>query len=421
MKRYLCTLLVLLVLIGCQSDEMNHKKNDYQFVIGQADSLNSKILGELRKIWVYIPDNTQTKNLQTKYPVVYLLDGSFFFHSVTGMIEYLGTSEAIPKMAVISIQNTSRGRDLTPTHMDVSIWTGDSIPNSGGGDKFMDFIEYELIPYVENKYNLSDYRTFIGHSLGGLTVINTIVDRPYLFDNYIAIEPSLWWDNQYILRVADTSFNKPKYSRKSLFVGVANTMHPNFDMDRLYLDTSKNTIHLRSLLQFVNILEKKTNNGLHFGWKFYTNDDHTSAAFITEYDALRFMFPWYILSIPEKYYSEPCSKKYSDELIHLITKHYDTISYHFGYKVLPPELTIKYLGEGFLYFRQKPEYALALFEFNINNYPNSVSAYETMGDYYLTRSDTIKAIEFFSKAVEIEGKEISKDLIEKLDMLKSKN
>jgi len=63
----------------------------------------------------------------------------------------------------------------------------------------------------------------------------------------------------------------------------------------------------------------------------------------------------------------------------------------------------------------------ALFEFNINNYPNSVSAYETMGDYYLTRSDTIKAIEFFSKAVKIGGKEISKDLIEKSDMLKSKN
>lgn len=420
MKRILCNSLILMVLIGCQHFEKNHQNNSNQFVIGQADSLYSEILGELRKIWVYIPDINQDNNVQVKVPVVYLLDGSFLFHSVTGMVKDLGFAEVIPKMAVIAIENTVRGRDLTPTNMDVSIWTGDSIPGTGGSDKFLDFIENELIPYVENKYCISDYRTFIGHSLGGLTVVYTLMNRPHIFDNYIAIEPSLWWDNQYIVRVADTSFNKTNFSRKSLFVGVANTMHPGFNMNKLFSDTTKNTIHLRSLLQFVNILEKEINNGLNFGWKFYNDDDHFSAVLITEYDGLRFLFPWYKLNIPEKYYSEPFSKKYSDELIHLITSHYNTITHHFGYKVLPPELNIRYLGENLLNMRQKTEYALALFEFNIQNYPNSVSAYATMGNYYLQQSDTLKAIEFFSKAVEIEGEEPSKDLVEKLDKLRSK-
>jgi predicted alpha/beta superfamily hydrolase len=421
MNRVLFFILVIIVLIGCQSIDTNQQKKDNRFVIGQADSLKSEILGEFRKIWVYIPNSTKTTNSPTKYPVIYLLDGSHFFHSVTGMIENLGMTKVIPQMAVIAIQNTNRGRDLTPTPMDVSIWTGDSLKTSGGGERFMNFIEHELIPYVENKYSVSNYRTLIGHSLGGLTVINTVVNRSYLFDNYIAIEPSLWWDNQYLLKVSDTSLNKPIYSGKSLFVGIANTIPPDFDINKLQSDTAKNTLQLRSIMRFVNATEKKTKNGLHFGWKYYVNDDHGSAAFITEYDALRFMFPWYKLRLPEKYYSQPYSKEYADELINLITSHYDTISYHFGYKVMPPELTIKHLGQGLLYFWQQPEYSLVLFALNIKNYPNSVNAYETMGDYYLIQSDTTKAIEFFSKAVEIGDEETSKGSVEKLNKLKLKN
>jgi predicted alpha/beta superfamily hydrolase len=421
MRRFSLFILVVTIVIGCQRSDSNKQNRHDQFVIGDSESIHSEILGELRKIWVYVPKSDQSQDSQEKYPVIYLLDGSTFFHSLTGIIKELSRSGVIPEMAVIAVQNTNRGRDLTPTHMDVSIWTGDSIPGSGGGEKFMDFFEDELIPFVENKYNLSSYRTFIGHSLGGLTVINTIINRSYLFDNYIAIEPSLWWDNQYILKVSDTAFNKPEYSRKSLYVGIANTMRPGFDMYNLFSDTTKNTIHLRSLFQFVKTLEKIPKNELKFGWKYYKDDDHISVALITEYDALRFIFPWYKLSLSDKYYSESYSEEYNSELINLVTRHYDTISYYFGYEVLPPEVTVKNLGLEFLYFWQKPEYALTLFNLNIVNYPNSMDAYETMGDFYLMQHDTTTAIEIISKAVDLGGEEIAKDLIEKLDMLKSKN
>lgn len=421
MRRFSLFILVIIIVIGCQRSDSNKQKRHDQFVIGHSETIHSEILGELRKIWVYVPKSDQSQDSQEKYPVIYLLDGSTFFHSLTGIIKELSRSGVIPEMAVIAVQNTNRGRDLTPTHMDVSIWNGDSIPDSGGGEKFMDFFEDELIPFVENKYNLSSYRTFIGHSLGGLTVINTIINRSCLFDNYIAIEPSLWWDNQYILKVLDTAFNKPEYSRKTLYVGIANTMRPGFDMYNLFSDTTKNTIHLRSLFHFVETLEKKPNNELKFGWEYYKDDDHLSVSLITEYDALRFIFPWYILSLSDKYYSESYSEEYNEELINLVTRHYDTISYYFGYEVLPTEVTVKNLGLGFLYFWQKPEYALTLFNLNIVNYPNSMDAYETMGDFYLMQHDTTKAIEIISKAIDLGGEEIAKDLIKKLDMLKSKN
>jgi predicted alpha/beta superfamily hydrolase len=417
--RRLVIFSAIAILFTGNSWGQENTKNDNRFIIGQVDSLESEILGELRKIWVYLPKDYKTVNSQMKYPVIYLLDGNAYFHSVTGMIEFLALTEVIPKMAIVAIPNTNRGRDLTTTHVDVSIWTRDSTPDSGGGEQFMDFIEQELIPYVESKYSLSDFRTLIGHSLGGLTVIHTLVNRSYMFDNYIAVEPSLWWDNQYLLKAADTAQNKPKYERKSLFIGIAHTLSPDVDINILQTDTTRSTLHMRSLLEFVNSTESKKTSRLNFGWEYYANDDHGSVAFISVYDALRFMFPWYKLRIPEKYYSQPYSKKYENELINLIMDHYDTISYHFGYEVLPPEKDIYNLGQGFNLFHQKPEYSLALFSLNIKNYPNSIEALEAMGNYYyLIKSDTTKAIEFFSKAVEIGDSEASKSSVEMLKKLR---
>ena len=78
-------------------------------------------------------------------------------------------------------------------------------------NNFLDFIEKELIPYIEKNYPATSYKTFVGHSYGGIAVLNALFERPQLFNNYIAIDPSLWWDDQILLRVADSVFNKNNY------------------------------------------------------------------------------------------------------------------------------------------------------------------------------------------------------------------
>ena len=181
-------------------------------VIGKTDSIQSKILGEQRKIWVHVPNG-----VNEKYPVVYVLDGNGHFSSVVGMIQQLSTTNGntmCPKMIVVGIPNTDRTRDLTPTPIDPRVDTDP--PNvtladttfyktSGGGEKFIAFIEKELMPHIEANYPTAPYKMLIGHSFGGLAVMQTFVHHTDLFNSYICIDPSMWWDKEKLLKETQTT------------------------------------------------------------------------------------------------------------------------------------------------------------------------------------------------------------------------
>ena len=149
-------------------------------VIGKIDSIQSTILGEKRKIWIHLPgDGDNALFAKQRYPVVYLLDGDAHFSSVVGMIQQLSTVNGnmiCPEMIVVGLPNTDRMRDLTPTHVASAPPMIDSATGktTGGGEPFLSFMEKELMPYIESKYPTEPYKMFIGHSLGGLMVMQEI-------------------------------------------------------------------------------------------------------------------------------------------------------------------------------------------------------------------------------------------------------
>ena len=152
MKKYLFFILIVFSLFNCRTHE---KKEDWvkqstPIIIGHIDSIYSNILGETRKIWIHVPENFNSENKDGKYPVLYLLDGSSNFYSVTGIIKKLGSanfSTPLPEMIVVAIPNTNRLRDLVPSHSDLNLSADDTLYfESGEGDKFLDFIEKELDP-----------------------------------------------------------------------------------------------------------------------------------------------------------------------------------------------------------------------------------------------------------------------------------
>lgn len=420
MKKLLLITSIALCLFNCETKKSPESivENDNNIVIGQKDIIYSDILEEDREIWVHLPESARNATTgSTKYPVLYLLDGSAHFYSVTGMIKQLSTTNGntvSPEMIVIGIPNTDRARDLTPTH--VNEINGDSIfsRTSGGGKNFLSFIEKELIPHVEKSYPASSYKTFVGHSLGGLVVIDALVDRPDLFNNYIAIDPSLSWDNQELLKRAEGVLKTNKYNGKSLYVGVANTLDEGMDYNEVENDTTEITEHIRSILKFAKTTETITDNGLNFKWKYYNNDSHGSVPLITEYDAIRFLFPWYELKGLDQFF-DPNSTATTDDLIYLLDSHYKTVSKNFGYNVLPPESFINSLGYAFNGNPNTQDKANALFNLNVQNYPNSSNVYDSMGDCYLAQQDSIKALEFFTKALKVGKNEFTQ---EKIDMLK---
>lgn len=370
-------------------------QTDNKIVIGVTDSVQSKILNEQRTVWLYHPEGTEVlKNSGKKYPVVYVLDGQSHFKSVVAMVQQLSSSNAIPEMIVVGIlNNTNRMRDLTPTNPDPS--KDLSAKNSGGGEKFISFIEKELIPHVESKFSTAPYRLLIGHSVGGLTVINTLIHHKNLFNAYVSIDASMWWDKQKLLNESKPILERENYSGKRLFLAIANGMEKGVDTLSVQRDTSENTELIRYNLQLIKEINHNKKNQLVFKHQYYPEDSHSSVPFVAAYDALRFIFNYYNFNVYKSYLDNDKIPLHT-----LLDVHYKNVTEQLGYSVKPAEDLVNGLAY-YLMSRKQFERAGNLFKMNASNYLQSSNAYDSLGDYYNETGKKVNAIESYKTALAI--------------------
>jgi len=183
--------------------------------IGKRNSLQSVILNESRPFSVYLPPSYFKNDIQ-KFPVLYILDGDYNFRYVTGLIELQSSiAQNIPEMIVIGI--SGKGSKEYRKNCKPNI----KVKDKGNADKLLLFMEKELIPYINNNYKTTDYKILSGHSVGGLFVVNAALTKPNLFNNYIAISPALWWENNAINSIANT-FTKNSQAKPQLYLSLAN-------------------------------------------------------------------------------------------------------------------------------------------------------------------------------------------------------
>lgn len=187
---------------------------------------------------------------------------------------------AMPRTIVIGIPNTKRTRDLTPTNS-VLNYEGkpdsSSYKDSGGNEKFLQFIESELMPMIDKKYKTAPYKIFAGHSFGGLSSLNCLLTHPDLFDAYIAVSPSLWWDREYLLTMTDKTLKTGSTLNKTLFYSDGN-------------EGGRNSFFHKDLLKLDSILVKKKLKRLDYRYKHYPTETHMTEPVVAYYDALRFIF-----------------------------------------------------------------------------------------------------------------------------------
>jgi predicted alpha/beta superfamily hydrolase len=373
-----------------------------------GNTIHSKVLQESRPLLIYAPPAALSglKN-GIRYPVIYLLDGKAFFHSFTGLVEYLSNTDNMPEMIVVGIPNTDRTRDLTPTH---SVQWSDgekdesALGRSGGGEKFLSFIQHELIPHIEATYPTAPYRMFVGHSLGGLTVLNALINHPAMFNAYVAIDPSVWWDNRSLIQKANEVLARGDYSGKQLFYASANTMDKKMDTIRVIKDTAHANVHVRDNLLFRAILKKHKASRLTWQWKYYPADNHPSVPLIAEYDALRFLFKGYEF---HKDWNDPTLVAAD------LSVHYQKVSKQLGYEISPPEGTVNNLGYGIMEEKHYDR-AYGFFRLNADNYPQSFNVHDSLGDYYLAVGDKKNAIAAFARALSLKEQPATR---QKLDAL----
>ncbi|MFC0518099.1 alpha/beta hydrolase-fold protein [Mucilaginibacter angelicae] len=237
---------------------------------GLPDSLHSSILDQERQFKVILPPGYKPGSAE-KYDVMYVLDGSDWNTGTIAQIQHFVEDQGfMPPTIIVSIIEPDRNADLAPTHLDT--WK-----NSGGADKFLGFLKNELIPYINKQYPSNGDNTLWGHSLSGMFVLYALVTEPTLFKSFIAIDPSAWWDNNYVLKMAAAKLSTLPFQNTTLFIAGRETT-----LSSMKIDT------LETIL--------KNNAPASLKWKLdvYSGETHGSVKFKGTYDGLKFLYDGYI-------------------------------------------------------------------------------------------------------------------------------
>jgi predicted alpha/beta superfamily hydrolase len=338
--------------------------------------VHSNLLNEDRVIWVRMP--AAAKVNKESYAVLYMTDGGTNVNEIGSIIDFLADTNFMPPLIVVGIANTDRNRDLTPTHADVkhSDGTPEPMPTSGGADKFLDFIQTELVPEIEKRYPTQPYRILAGHSLGGLFTTHALITRPDLFNAYMASSPSLWWDDFRTLHQAQEFFAKQKELKKTYFFSLANE---GGGMDEGFNEMQKT-------------VSGKLPKGFVVGSGRYREENHNSTELLSHYAALRTIFAGW--QMPR----DPMTDIRPGGLSG-VEQHYRELSERFGIKV-SAEKEINSLGYALLEGRKIDE-AVAAFKRNVELYPRSANVYDSFADGLEAQGKPGLALENVQKAVDV--------------------
>lgn len=349
----------------------NINKDTTSIVIGKTYIIHSEVLGEDREIYIHVPEEELSDYDTVHYPVVYLFDCSAYFQSIVAIMNQLSTSlgdEICPKMIVVGIKQNDREKDLGLELDNQEKLKSSSLTN----DKFTEFIQKELQPYVEANYHTLPYRVLIGYSLGGLKAMNIIVYNTNLFNAYVVIDPSIGHYNNQWYNTSIHRIEKTELSNKSVFLAMAQTMKMGTDTNDVKKDTTIDSRHMRNIMEAANAFRKNTSS-YDFSWKYYPNEYHGSVPLIAEYDAFNKVFDWYNLQKLRFIFKSDDSPLFVKEAI---KKHFEKASQKIGIKFLPPEYYLTNLII-FFYSTDKWDKAFAISELLIENYPDSPNAIKT--------------------------------------------
>ena len=205
------TPILLLALLSQQAAPLS---------IGDTFTIDSKVLGETRRINVYRPSPYGLAP-DAPLPVMYMPDGGIHedFQHVAGLLQVLSGNGAMRPFLLVGIENTERRRDMTgPTS---NAEDRKIAPRVGGSEAFRRFIRDELMPAVKARYRTTAETAIVGESLAGLFVVETMMLAPDLFDTYIAFDPSLWWNDAKLIGSAEGRLSAGAMKGKRLYVAVS--------------------------------------------------------------------------------------------------------------------------------------------------------------------------------------------------------
>jgi len=359
-------------------DVINCKSKPEKIIIGEKIVIHSDILNEDRTILIRFPKDYEES--KAKYPVLYVLDGEFFFQQAIGAVNFLSDcgyiyNNPIPQMIVVGIVNVDRNRDYTPTYAPEQL-ENLRYPTSGKADKFTRFLSSELIPYIDSKYNAQPYRILAGWSFGGLFTVHTFFENPDLFSAYLAISPSLWWDKDMYVARTDSILSNHKVLSKKLTV-TTGTLEGG-SIGRSVRDG------------FVPIMKEKLDPGFPFNFIEIPDEGHSLVPYKAIYEGLISLFSDWRMPF----------EKISEGL-QAVESFYKSLSEKYGYEIKMTEWAYMNLINS-LIGEQKFNEALKITKQYVMDYPKSSWTQLYLGRVYECLNDYDSAKNYYQKAIEFE-------------------
>ncbi len=333
----------------------------------KVDSLTSKILAEQRELLIHLPNNYQ-QNTELDYPVLYLLDGQRNFNHVVGTLDLLNQDNNAQEMIIVAINNTHRTRDMTPSYDESYNEWG----ISGGANHFLDFLEQELIPYINKNYRTNQFKILSGHSLSGLLAIYAMQSRPQLFQAHFAFSPSLWWHGQVIFPDAEEF--------------LTNTTKLN---SYLYINMGNEGGHMLAAYQrYTQLLKKYAPKEFRYHTDLVEQEGHNTTALAGHPKALH-----YLQSTLQ------CPMAVIEQGLVAIKQFYQRQSEKYGYQITPSYPVVNHAG--YLALEKKDiAKAIKTFTYNIKNYPYKADGYDSLADGLAANGQLNKALEMMNIAIE---------------------
>ncbi len=246
-----------------------------EFNTGKRLHITSTYLNEEREIHILLPESYRS-NTKATYPVLYLLDGDYTLQGISGMLDFMANKgQLIPDVILVGIadKGTDKYRQyMTPTELTAPFKQGDS----GKSKQFLNFLVKELKPFINSNYRVANNSILVGHSIGGLFVLNALFESPNSFEHFVSMSPSVWLNDHAIMTKAKDFIGESKHEPVALHLSLG--------------DETRQGVY--GVLQILDEIQPKN-----IQWQFshYPNENHNSVVLVALRSDLRAIFDgWYI-------------------------------------------------------------------------------------------------------------------------------
>jgi len=387
----------IVLFLSCKNDSDKNSTHTSTTIktnaitIGTVHTLTSRVLGEDRKIVVSLPEGYEEGT--SSYPVLYLTDGFQNIEHVKGSVELLTRTGHMPPIIIVGIKSVDRVRDFTYTK-------SENDPKSGGAEKFLAFIESELIPYIDTNYRTNNYKVLEGHSLGGLFAAATLMEKPNLFQGFIIMSPAFWWHGEELTQKAKPFFAANPNLEKALFFGIGK-------------DESGEEFGMRKeLTNFIDALNINKPKKINYSPKEFDDEGHMSSTLLSNYHGLRYIFS-------DLKYSDEFAVNYTDEAF--LKAEQDIIA---KYGENAKRTAESYYDLGASIYKENLPGAITVFKRSVDVYPFDINLITTLARLYEKNGEIANAIDTYKFAIGVSKKHnygFEESYQNEIDRLRKKN